>query len=118
MPFSFEEIKRKLTKGRKPKAHEPSNHSFQRLKRKRQAVKTVMGELILYVPDSSMLVYHASFFMNLRCKPIRITLYIRVSWACCIVWFSPKLHSGHMRERQNHDHCQRPAMSELLVYLD
>ena len=46
MLFSFEEIKRKLTKGRKPKAHEPSNHSLQRLKRKRQAVKTVVGELI------------------------------------------------------------------------
>jgi KAT8 regulatory NSL complex subunit 1 len=39
-------IKRKLTKGRKPKAHEPSNHSLQRLKRKRQAVKTVVGPFL------------------------------------------------------------------------
>ncbi|KDR09917.1 hypothetical protein L798_00354, partial [Zootermopsis nevadensis] len=34
-------IKRKLTKGRKPKGHEPSNHSLQRLKKKRQAMKAV-----------------------------------------------------------------------------
>ncbi|XP_069702571.1 KAT8 regulatory NSL complex subunit 1 isoform X2 [Periplaneta americana] len=36
-------IKRKLTKGRKPKGHDPSNHSLQRLRKKRQAVKPVMG---------------------------------------------------------------------------
>jgi hypothetical protein len=66
MLFSFEEIKRKLTKGRKPKAHDPSNHSLQRLKRKRQAVKTVVGELILNVSDCSILLYHVFILMKLR----------------------------------------------------
>jgi hypothetical protein len=70
MCFSFKEIKRKLTKGRKPKAHEPSNHSLQRLKRKRQAVKTVVGELILSVPGSCILVYHVYFFMILVGNPL------------------------------------------------
>lgn len=35
-------IKRKLTKGRKPKGHDPNNHSLQRLKKKRQ-LKPAMG---------------------------------------------------------------------------
>jgi len=118
MLFSFEEIKRKLTKGRKPKAHEPSNHSLQRLKRKRQAVKTVVGELTLYVPDSSMLIYHASFFMNLGCKPVRITLCTRMSWACCSVCAS------RLVSVRSHDRgrimivAKGPAMSEPLMYLD
>jgi hypothetical protein len=46
-PVLLQEIKRKLTKGRKPKGHDPSNHSLQRLKKKRQALKPVMGELIV-----------------------------------------------------------------------
>lgn len=107
MLFSFEEIKRKLTKGRKPKTHEPSNHSLQRLKRKRQAVKTVVGELILYVPDGSILIYHA-FFMNLGCKPVRITLCARMRWACCSVCFSASF-SQVTWPRQNHDRCQGPS---------
>lgn len=106
--FSFEEIKRKLTKGRKPKAHEPSNHSLQRLKRKRQAVKTVVGELILYVPDSSILIYHASFFMNLGCKPVRVTLCTRMSWTWCSVCFSTSF-SQVTWQRENHDCCQGPS---------
>lgn len=39
-------IKRKLTKGRKPKGHNPSTHSLQRLKKKRQAVKALMGPFL------------------------------------------------------------------------
>ncbi|PSN48058.1 hypothetical protein C0J52_03439 [Blattella germanica] len=35
-------IKRKLTKGRKPKGHDPNNHSLQRLKKKRQ-IKPAIG---------------------------------------------------------------------------
>ncbi|KAJ9601111.1 hypothetical protein L9F63_000746 [Diploptera punctata] len=34
-------IKRKLTKGRKPKSHDPNNHSLQRLKKKRQLKPTI-----------------------------------------------------------------------------
>ncbi|KAK7870995.1 hypothetical protein R5R35_012190 [Gryllus longicercus] len=36
-------IKRKLSKGRKTKSHDPNNHSLQRLKRKRSLVKGNMG---------------------------------------------------------------------------
>ena len=82
----FQEIKRKLTKGRKPKAHDPSNHSLQRLKRKRQAVKTVVGELILNSSDSSILLPHISFLMKLGWKLFIITSCTGMNWAGCSIY--------------------------------
>lgn len=41
-------IKRKLTKGRKSKTHESSNHSLQRIKRKRPLIKGNLGSYIQY----------------------------------------------------------------------
>lgn len=51
------EIKRKLTKGRKPKNHDPNNHSLQRLKGKRIHIKSGAGNVILlfkFTTDSTV----------------------------------------------------------------
>jgi hypothetical protein len=50
-------------------------------------VKTVVGELILNVSDSSMLLNHVSILMKLRWKLVIVALWTGMSWACCSVCF-------------------------------